>query len=156
MKKNDIRIYLIIFLLIGLSSMVSCERQEIKPDISEVSETHEGSNVVSNTSPADRFVGTWVRYSDSDIKDTLRFSNDGTFVYSLGGLYSDGSLYTDEYYYESSNNFLFYYKDPSSYSFGSNYIQFYYDNTVFTFHNFTLYPGPQVTMVYNVSFKKID
>ena len=106
--------------------------------------------------PADRFVGTWVRYWNSDHKDTLRFSNDGNFVYSLGEYNSDGSVYTDVYYYECSDNFLFYYKDPSSYGFQTHYIEFYDNNTAFTLYNFTLYPGFQPDMSYDVTYKKID
>lgn len=137
-------------LLTVIFCIVSCERPEIKPEQSDTLEE------LSATTPADRFVGTWVRYWNSERKDTLRFSNDGIFVYSLGEYLSDGSVYTDEYYYECSDNFLFYYKDPSSYGFDTHYIKFYDDNTAFTLYNFTLYPGPDVTVVYNVTYKKID
>ena len=150
MKKNK---KTVLCLLVVLFCTASCERPEIKPENSDTPETQENAFTVS---PSDRLVGTWVRYYDSNKKDTLRFSKDGTFVYSLGEYLSDGSLYTDEYYYECSDNFLFYYKNPSSHGHDTHYIEFYYDNTVFTFHNFTLYPGVQLSMIYNTPFKKID
>ena len=150
MKKVKSIVCLTSLFLAVLFCMASCERTEIKPEQQDTIED------VSVTTPADRLVGTWVRYWESDTKDTLRFSNDGIFVYSLGNYNSDGSVYTDEYYYECSDNFLFYYKDPSSYGFGTHYINFYQDNTVFKIHNFTLYPGPEVTVVYDVTYKKID
>lgn len=133
--------------------MLSCERPEIKPEYPETPEINEDA---SNPSPSDRFVGTWVRYWNSDINDTLKFTENGIFVYSLGEYNSDGSVYTDEYYYECSDNFLFYYKNPSSYGFDTHYIEFNEDNTILKFNNFTLYPGPQVTVIYNIYFKKID
>jgi len=129
---------------------VSCERPEIKPEQQDIPEE------VPVTTPDDRFVGTWVRYWESDTKDTLRFSNDGIFVYSLGDYNSDGSAYTDEYYYECSDNFLFYYKDLSSYGFQTHYIKFYDNNTAFTLYNFTLYPGVQPDISYDVTYKKIN
>lgn len=137
-------------LLAVIFCTVSCERPEIKPEQQDTIEE------VAVITPADRFVGTWVRYWESNTKDTLRFSNDGIFVYSLGNYNSDGSVYTDEYYYECSDNFLFYYKDPSSYGFDTHYIKFYDDNTAFTLYNFTLYPGVEPAVVYNVTYKKID
>ena len=150
MKRTKSIVRLISLLLAVLFYTVSCERPEIKPEQQDTSEE------TPVTTPADRFVGTWVRYWNSDHKDTLRFSNDGNFVYSLGGYNSDGSVYTDEYYYECSDNFLFYYKNPSGYGFDTHYIKFYDNNTAFTLYNFTLYPGVQPAISDDVTYKKID
>jgi hypothetical protein len=153
MKKIKSIECLTLLLLAVIFCMPSCERPIIKPEHPETPEVNED---VSNSSPSDRFVGTWVRYWNSDTNDTLKFTEDGIFIYSLGEYNSDGSVYTDEYHYECSDNFLFYYKNPSSYGFNTNYIKFYDGDTAFTFYNFTLYPGPQVTMIYNITYKKID
>ena len=129
MKKIKSIECLTLLLLAVLFCTVSCERPEIKPDQQDTPEE------VSVTTNADRFVGTWV---------------------SLGEYNSDGSVYTDEYYYECSDNFLFYYKNPSSYGFNTNHIEFYDGDTAFTLYNFTLYPGPEPAVIYNVTYKKID
>jgi hypothetical protein len=150
MEKIKSIVCLTSLLLAVMFCTVSCERPEIKP------EQQDNPEDVSVTTNADRFVGTWVRYWSSDHKDTLRFSNNGIFVYSLGEYNSDGSVYKDEYYYECSNNFLFYYKDPSSYGFDTHFIKFYDGDTAFTLYNFTLYPGVEPAVVYNVTYKKID
>ena len=150
MNTNSIIVCLTSLLLSFIFCTSSCERPEIKPEQQDTSEE------VSVTTPSDRFVGTWVRYLDSDYKDTLRFSNDRILIYSLGEYLSDGIIYTDEYYYECSDNFLFYYDDPSSYGFDTHYIKFYDDRAILTIYNFTLYPGPQMGIIYDVTFKKID
>ena len=74
MKKNK---KTVLCLLVVLFCTASCERPEIKPENSDTPETQENASTVS---PSDRLVGTWVRYYDSNKKDTLRFSKDGTFV----------------------------------------------------------------------------
>lgn len=150
MKKVKSIVSLTSLFLAVIFCTVSCERPEIKPEQQDTIEE------VSVTTPANRFVGTWVRYWESETKDTLRFSNEGIFVYSLGEYFSDGSVYTDEYLYECSDNFLFYYKDPSSYVFDTHYIKFYDDNTAFTLYNFTLCPGVHPDIIYNITYKKID
>lgn len=150
MNKTKNRDYITFFLQIVLFCTVSCERPEIEP------EQPVSPEEVSETAPADRFVGTWVRYWDSYYKDTLRFSKEGIFVYSLGDYPSNGSIYTDEYYYESSDNFLFYYKDPFGHGHDTHYVKFYDGDTAFTLYNFTLYPGFEPAVIYNVTYKKID
>lgn len=147
--KNQTNIFCpVLFLLTVLFCAVSCERPEIKPDHSD------SSDEVPVTLSSDRLVGTWVRYWDSDIKDTLRISNDGTFVYTLGDFY--GSTYTKDYFYESTDNYLIDFNNPSDFRHQVHYLEFYDENTVLTLHNFSFYPGFEPSVIYSVAFKKID
>ena len=134
-----------------LFCIVSCERPEIKPEQSESLET------ASVTSISDWLVGTWVRYWDSSDKDTLRFSDNGTLEYSLCDFPNYGLLYTMNYFYECTDNYLISYFDLSDYYHIPNYIEFTEDHTVILLHNFIFHPGSvEGTMSYDVYFKKID
>ena len=74
MKKRTNAVRTSLLLMAVLFCLVTCERTEIKPEVTDSSEI---PNVNTNTSPADRLVGTWVRYNET-WKDTLRFSENGT------------------------------------------------------------------------------
>ena len=115
------------------------------------------SDAILATSPKDRLVGTWVRYSESK-NDTLRFSDDGIFVYTLGDYPSEGHLYIDQYFYECTDHYLINYNnvDVLDYTPQIHYIEFSADNTYLLLDLFTFYPGFQVDMIYSVLFKKID
>lgn len=149
MKKTCYIVVSTLILSVALFYLISCERTEIKP------EQHEVPDPVLYTSPTERLVGTWVRYWDSDRYDTLRFSNDGTFVYSLGGYLSNGNLYTEDYYYECTENYLINSNNPYDFIHEIHFLEFNEDNTVVKLHNFTFLPV-DVSVVYSVTFKKID
>jgi hypothetical protein len=148
MKKNKNMIYKGLFLFVALFYMISCERNEIKPEQANTSEN------VTETPPSDKLVGMWVRYWDSDIKDTLRFSDDGTLLYTLGDFY--GSAYAKDYYYENTGNYLIDFDDFDDFRQQTHYLEFYDGDTVFTLHNFSFFPGIEPSVVYGVVFKKID
>ena len=148
-KKNIIRIT--IMLMIVLCCTTTCERPEIKP---EAFENPAVSNTITNHSLADKLVGSWVRYWEGR-RDTLRFSDDGLFVYTLGDFLENGNVYTDQYYYDCTNHFLINFKDSSDYIHQVHYIQFYEGDTLFKLGNFTFLPV-DVEVVYDVLFKKID
>lgn len=149
--KNNRRIGNAAVILLALVfCMISCERTEIKP---ETSGTSGNPDAITNTSPSDRLVGTWVRYWDSDRRDTLKFYNDGVFVYTLGE--DNANPYIDQYFYECTNNFLLNFKDFSNYYHETHYIKFYEDNTLLELGNFTFLPV-DVDVVYSVLFRKID
>ena len=148
MKKNKNIICIIILLFVALSYTTSCERNEIKPE-----QTDTPADVAVTTS-SDKLVGTWVRYWDTDIKDTLTFSDDGTFVYTLGDFY--GSTYTKDYYYENTGNYLIDFEDFEDFRHQTHYLEFYDENNVFTLHNFSFFPGIEPSVVYSVVFKKIN
>ena len=132
--------------------LISCERPEIKPDDYEENDISQ----TSVTSPADRFVGTWVRYNETR-KDTLRFSENGTMIYTLGDYHADGSVYIDQYFYECTNNYLINYNnnDIRDYLPQFHLVEFNEDNTLLKIGTFTFLPV-DVGVVYSVLFKKID
>lgn len=148
MKRDTNMIRITIILFVVLLCTTSCERNEIKP---EQTDTSEG---VAMTMPSDKLVGTWVRYWDSDKEDTLRFSDDGTFVYTLGDFY--GSLYTKDYYYETTSNYLIDFDNYDDFRHHAHYLEFYDGDTVFTLHDFSYFPGIEPSVIYGVTFKKID
>lgn len=151
--KNNRRIGIVaIILLSHIICLISCERTEIKP---EVSGTSVIPDAATNISPADRLVGTWVRYWDSNIHDTLKFSADGTFVYISGNYFSNGDSYIKDYYYECTDNYLIRFNNPSDIIHQTHFLEFYYNETVFTLHNFTFIPVG-IDLSYSVTFKKID
>ena len=149
MNNNNQSGSLALILIVSIFSMISCERPVIEP---EVPDTSENPDAITNILPADRFVGTWVRYNETR-KDTLRFSDEGVFVYTLGE--DNGNIYTDQYFYESTDNFLLLFKDFSNYNHETHYIEFKESNTLLKIGNFTFLPV-DVDVVYSVQFKKID
>lgn len=153
MKKINHILGLAIILSVMFFYSTSCERPEIKPDNYEESEI---SEIISVTYPADRLVGTWVRYNET-WKDTLRFSENGTMIYTLGGYHSDGSVYIDQYFYECTDNYLINYNNNGicDYLPQLHYVEFNENNTLLKLGTFTFLPA-DVAMVYSVLFKKID
>lgn len=153
MKKRTNAVRTSLLLMAVLFCLVTCERTEIKPEVTDSSEI---PNVNTNTSPADRLVGTWVRYNET-WKDTLRFSENGTMIYTLGDYHSDGSLYIDQYFYECTDNYLINYNNNGvhDYSPQLHYVEFNEDNTLLELGTFNFLPV-DVAVVYSVLFKKID
>lgn len=153
MKKRTNTVRTSLLLMAFLFCLVTCERTDIKPEVTDASEI---PNVNTNTPPVDRFVGTWVRYNETR-KDTLRFSDNGIMTYTLGDYHSDGSLYIDQYFYECTDNYLINYNNNSvrDYSPQLHYVVFNEDNTLLNLGTFNFLPA-DVGMVYSVLFKKID
>ena len=153
MKKINHILGLAIILSVMFFYSTSCERPEIKPDNYEESEI---SEIISVTYPADRLVGTWVGYNET-WKDTLRFSENGTMIYTLGDYHSDGSLYIDQYFYECTDNYLINYNNNGVHDYYPqlHYVEFNEDNTLLKLGTFNFLPV-DVAVVYSVLFKKID
>lgn len=154
MKKTYYIVSITFVLMSVLFCVNSCERPEIKPGESEVPTSPTSASV---SYPADWLIGTWVQYSETE-KDTLRFSQDGTLVYTLGDFYSVGEDYTKEYLYECTDNYLIIFNNLSDWNHGTCYIEFTEDRTICLIHDFNiLHPGAvEGTTCFSMYFKKID
>lgn len=135
-------------LLIGL---LSCERSEIKPGQAEALGQPE---TISGASSLNKLVGTWVRYSGSR-RDTLRFSDNGVLIYTLGNESGKGNVYRELYFYECTEHYLVDFKDSSDYNHTPHCIEFNEDNTQLLLGNFTFLPT-DVAQIYAIRFKKIE
>ena len=65
------------------------------------------------------------------------------------------TIIPEQYFYESTDNFLLLFKDFSNYNHETHYIEFKESNTLLKIGNFTFLPV-DVDVVYSVQFKKID
>ena len=111
--------YLIFFVVMIIP--FSCEKPEIKPE--------QDTMIEQQTVTSYDIVGTWVLCGityepnavpdiiEHDFKDTIRFSQDGKYVYVRGDYYENGSSFVDNHFYESTKRYLVLYDSNNDYDY---------------------------------------